>query len=84
MYSTSHLFTFGDFNFRISFPKDHEFSGKNQRPAVLEALSTEEGRERLKEYDQLTVAQKTGKVFQGLKEGDFWKFKVCYLQLINQ
>lgn len=80
MYSTSHLFAFGDLNFRLSFPKDHEFSGTDGRPAIMEALSTEEGRARLKEYDQLVVEQRKRTVFQGLKEGDFWKFKASHLK----
>jgi hypothetical protein len=76
MYATSHLFTFGDLNFRIAFPKDHELFGKTKRPDVAVALATEEGREKLKEFDQLFVSHKKGQVFQNLREGDFWKFKV--------
>jgi hypothetical protein len=84
MYSTSHLFTFGDLNFRLSLPTTHPMSGSLGRPQLLESLSAETGREYLKEYDQLHVERKKGTIFLGLREGDFWKFKVkrhveCFL-----
>jgi len=78
MYSTSHLFMFGDLNFRLSLPKSHPLSGSEGRPQLLASLSAEAGRESLKEYDQLYVERKKGTVFLGLHEGEFWKFKCSY------
>ena len=49
--------------------------------ALVSALDSESKREELKEYDQLRVEQKKGTVFVGLREGEFWKFKVCSSRL---
>jgi len=53
-------------------------SGSPARPLLLESLSTEPGRESLKEYDQLYVERKKGTIFLGLREGQFWNFKCSY------
>jgi len=77
IYDTSHLFFFGDLNFRLDLPETHPLRGPGNHDSLVSALDSESGREELKEYDQLRVEQKKGTVFVGLREGDFWKFKVC-------
>ncbi|TFY72711.1 hypothetical protein EVG20_g281, partial [Dentipellis fragilis] len=78
LYSTSHLFFLGDFNFRLSLPSTHPLAGTVNRPALLAALSTEDGRKQLKEYDQLVVEREKGSCFQLLREADFWRFQCSY------
>ena len=77
IYDTSHLFFFGDLNFRLDLPETHPLRGPDNHDALVSALDSESEREELKEYDQLRMEQKKGSVFVGLREGDFWKFKVC-------
>lgn len=77
IYDTSHLFFFGDLNFRLDLPETHPLRGPNNHDSLVSALDSESKREDLKEYDQLRVEQKKGAVCVGLREGDFWKFKVC-------
>jgi len=77
IYDTSHLFFFGDLNFRLDLPETHPLRGPDNHDSLVSALDSESKREELKEYDQLRVEQKKGTVFVGLREGDFWKFKVC-------
>ena len=77
IYDTSHLFFFGDLNFRLDLPETHPLRGPDNHDALVSALDSETKREELKEYDQLRMEQKKGSVFVGLREGDFWKFKVC-------
>ena len=76
IYDTSHLFFFGDLNFRLDLPESHPLYGPENHDALASALDNESKREELKEYDQLRVERKKGTVFVGLTEGDFWKFKV--------
>lgn len=76
IYDTSHLFFFGDLNFRLELPATHPLRGPDNHDALASALDSESKREELKEYDQLRVERKKGSVFVGLREGDFWKFKV--------
>ncbi|KAI0636729.1 Endonuclease/exonuclease/phosphatase [Trametes polyzona] len=79
MFATSHLFFFGDLNFRLSLPPTHAFASREQLPALVQALSSDEGRVALKEYDQLLIERDVkGTVFQGLREGEFWRFKCSY------
>lgn len=77
IYDTSHLFFFGDLNFRLELPEAHPLHGPDNHGSLVSALDIESKREELKEYDQLRVEQKKGSVLVGLREGDFWKFKVC-------
>ncbi|KAA1471206.1 DNase I-like protein [Dentipellis sp. KUC8613] len=84
LYSTSHLFFLGDFNFRISLPSTHALAGTANRPALLAALSTEDGRKQLKEYDQLVVERENGSCFQLLREADFWRFQCSYKYKIGE
>ncbi|EMD38292.1 hypothetical protein CERSUDRAFT_104892 [Gelatoporia subvermispora B] len=74
IYSTSHLFFFGDLNFRLAFPSDSDHPAN-----ILRTLSHEDTRETLKQYDQLVIERDVNQsIFAGLREGDFWKFKCSY------
>ncbi|KAG7092715.1 hypothetical protein E1B28_009045 [Marasmius oreades] len=77
IYATSHLFFFGDLNFRVSVPESHPLAGTLSSD-IPTAMNTEETREQLKEFDQLLVEQRKGTAFVGLREGEFWKFKCSY------
>jgi len=77
MYSTSHLFFFGDLNFRVSLPKAHPRK-QQLKLSAAETLNSESTREELKEYDQLLVERRKGTAFIGLKDGEFWKFQCSY------
>jgi hypothetical protein len=77
IYDTSHLFFFGDLNFRLDLPETHPLHGPNNLHDLASALDSEDKRGELKEYDQLRVERKKGTAFVGLREGEFWKFKVC-------
>ena len=77
IYDTSHLFFFGDLNFRLDLPESHPLHGPENHDSLVSALDSESKREELKEYDQLRMERKKGTVLTGLREGDFWNFKVC-------
>ena len=54
VYSTSHLFWFGDLNFRIVLPPDHRLAqGASTSTDLARVLEQESVREELKKYDQL-------------------------------
>ena len=78
LYETSHLFIFGDLNFRVALPESHPLYVKQKTPEFSQAIESEKSREELKEFDQLTTEKKKGSIFIGLREGDFWKFKCSY------
>ncbi|PSR83096.1 hypothetical protein PHLCEN_2v5900 [Hermanssonia centrifuga] len=79
IFSTSHLFFFGDLNFRVDFPPDSELSKLSRVEDAARILEQESVREDVKEYDQLLVERdQKGSVFVGLREGEFWKFKCSY------
>ncbi|KAJ3527448.1 hypothetical protein NM688_g8125 [Phlebia brevispora] len=79
MYSTSHLFFFGDLNFRINYPPDHPLANKRASSEVARMLDDESVREALKEDDQLYIERdQKGSGFVGMREGEFWKFKCSY------
>ncbi|KAI0372908.1 DNase I-like protein [Pilatotrama ljubarskyi] len=79
MFATSHLFFFGDLNFRLALPPTHALAPREQLGSLVQTLSTEEGRAALKEYDQLLIERDVkGTVFQGFREGEFWRFKCSY------
>ncbi|KAG6814543.1 hypothetical protein H0H92_000070 [Tricholoma furcatifolium] len=83
IYSTSHLFFFGDLNFRLDVPPQHPLvSGPNLDFARL--LDEENTREQLKDFDQLLIERRKGTVFQGLHEGEFWRFKCSYKYLLDE
>lgn len=80
MYDTSHLFFFGDLNFRIVLPPEHPLSQSASTSAdIARILDQESVREDLKEYDQLLLERdRHGRAFIGLREGEFWRFKCSY------
>ncbi|KAG7447983.1 inositol polyphosphate phosphatase [Guyanagaster necrorhizus] len=78
IYSTSHLFIFGDLNFRLSIPPCHPLHAFHTEPDVAAVLAAPETRETLKEFDQLLTERRKGTTLVGLREGEFWKFKCSY------
>ncbi|KAI0699673.1 Endonuclease/exonuclease/phosphatase [Cytidiella melzeri] len=79
MFSTSHLFFFGDLNFRLDMPPDHDLAHPSQLANFARLLEDERVREDLKKFDQLTIERDQNcSAFVGLREGEFWKFKCSY------
>ena len=78
IYKTSHLFFFGDLNFRLDIPPSHPLAKSSSRPKLLQALDDESERVKLKEYDQLLMERQSENAFIALREGEFWKFKCTY------
>ncbi|KAI5121690.1 hypothetical protein M0805_002765 [Coniferiporia weirii] len=83
LYATSHLFFLGDLNFRLAIPPDHAFGGSagagaGRGAAVYDALGDDAHREELKEFDELLRERRAGRVFVGLREAEFWRFKCTY------
>lgn len=80
MYDTSHLFFFGDLNFRIVLPPEHPLAQSASTSAdMAHVLEQESVREDLKGYDQLLLERdRHGRAFIGLREGEFWRFKCSY------
>ena len=80
MYDTSHLFWFGDLNFRIALPPEHALAqGASASGDLARVLEQESVRAELKEYDQLVIERDVkGTIFQSFREGEFWKFKCSY------
>ena len=79
MYSTSHLFFFGDLNFRVTIPPEHALAKTKSPIEAAHILDEESVREALKEEDQLLVERdQKGSAFIGFREGEFWKFKCSY------
>ncbi|KAG5647294.1 hypothetical protein DXG03_000831 [Asterophora parasitica] len=84
IYATSHLFLLGDLNFRLDIPPLHPLALRSNGVDFARALEDEKTREQLKEFDQLLVERRKGTVCQGLKEGEFWKFKCSYKYLLGE
>lgn len=83
IYETSHLFFLGDLNFRLDIPPLHPLAfSKNMDFARV--LDDEKTREQLKEFDQLLIERRKGTIFQGLHEGEFWKFKCSYKYVLGE
>jgi len=78
IYDSSHLFVFGDMNFRLDMPETYSLHSKRLTHDFSKAIESEKTREELKEFDQLTIEKRKGTIFVGLHEGDFWKFKCSY------
>lgn len=72
IYHSTHLFFFGDLNFRLEPPKSISREGFEQR------IRSDEGRESLVQYDQLCRVRNEGKALFSLREGDFWRFPCTY------
>ncbi len=84
IFETSHLFVFGDLNYRLELPKMHPTYAIIRLPEFSEALASDKLREELKEYDQLTMEKRKGNVCAGLREGEFWKFKCSYKYVLGE
>jgi hypothetical protein len=84
LYNTSHLFVFGDLNFRVSLPDDHEHKVASRTGAFARVLESYMEREKLREYDQLFTERKKGTTFIGLREGNFWNFKCSYKYVLGE
>ena len=79
MYSTSHLFFFGDLNFRLNIPPDHALVKSRSSDDIARILDEESVRESLKDEDQLVIERdQKGSAFIGFREGEFWRFKCSY------
>jgi hypothetical protein len=78
IYSTSHLFFFGDLNFRLALPPTSPYTGPANFQHLEATVDTQSGREELKEFDQLLQEWRKRTVFQGLRESNFWAFKCSY------
>ncbi|CCM04728.1 uncharacterized protein FIBRA_06916 [Fibroporia radiculosa] len=78
IYSTSHLFFFGDLNFRLAIPPGHPASSLS-RTEFARKLTSEAQRLALKEFDQLYQERDIKfNIFASLREADFWKFICSY------
>lgn len=84
MYATSHLFFFGDLNFRVAIPPSHPLRTASRGEEALTMLTDEKTRETLKEYDQLINERRKGRVFISLREGPFWAFKCTYKYALGE
>lgn len=89
IYETSHLFFTGDLNFRLAVPPTHQSNGMflgapGGHGLITERLKTDEGREELKEFDELTIERRKGTVCVGLREGEFWRFQCTYKFVLGE
>ncbi|KZV83798.1 skeletal muscle/kidney enriched inositol 5-phosphatase [Exidia glandulosa HHB12029] len=89
LYDTSHLFFHGDLNFRLHIPRDFQSDGvflgaPNNHELLVERLQTDAGREQLKDFDELVLARRNNEILQGLKEGEFWRFKCSYKFVLGE
>ncbi|KAG9090997.1 hypothetical protein FRC07_011961, partial [Ceratobasidium sp. 392] len=82
IYSTSHLFVFGDLNFRLDMPS---VDGQTlSHESLVSQLATPEGRDQARGWDQLRREMKAGNVLHGLREGDFWDFPPSYKYILGE
>ncbi len=65
----------GDLNFRLEIPSSYPLRVDE---GFAQVIDSEETREELREFDQLTVERRKGRVLVGLREGEFWRFKCSY------
>ncbi|KAI0093845.1 skeletal muscle/kidney enriched inositol 5-phosphatase [Irpex rosettiformis] len=85
IYSTSHLFFFGDLNFRLDLPENHVLSRTSPEIGFGQLLEQDHVREDLKQYDQLLVERdQKHSAFVGLREGEFWRFKCSYKYILGE
>lgn len=79
IYDTTHLFFFGDLNFRLAKAGcDHQENSGLDTTELLHMNGTLDGRRKLKEHDQLIRAQTDGKALLGLREGEIEQFPVTF------
>jgi len=76
VYDSTHLFFFGDLNFRLDVPKSLD------RPDFEQMVRTVEGRKQLLQYDQLVRAQRENRI-PLMKEAPLWDFQPTYKFLLN-
>ncbi|CAE7063375.1 unnamed protein product [Rhizoctonia solani] len=76
IYATSHLFVFGDTNSRLDVPTSDSRSLTHDD--VVAQISTPQGREQAKNWDQLRREIGLENTFHGLREGEFWEFLPSY------
>lgn len=85
LYATSHLFVFGDLNFRLALPPGHALADPTPGVDVSRVLDAENVREELKAFDQLIIERdERRRAFLGLREGEFWRFKCSYKYLLGE
>lgn len=77
IYATSHLFFFGDMNFRL---RKEEPQGEEW---IRARLDTPSGLEELSALDELSREMRGGRVCQGLREGDFKAFRPTYKHIVG-
>jgi hypothetical protein len=75
-YATSHLFVFGDLNFRLQ--PSAALPDAVALAASLATATVTERAELAQAHDQLTAARRIGTACQALHEGAFWAFKPTY------
>lgn len=71
IYDSTHVFFFGDLNFRLDVPKSLD------RSDFERMARTVEGRKQLLQYDQLVRAQREGRI-PPMKEAPLWDFQPTY------
>ncbi|KAG9019560.1 hypothetical protein FRB90_000468 [Tulasnella sp. 427] len=77
IYDSTHLFLFGDLNFRLVRQEGLSYTD------IQEKAASAEGRRELAALDELTVEMQNGTVCNGLHEGDFSAFKPTYKYLLS-
>lgn len=77
IYDSTHLFFFGDLNFRLIQKDGLSYS------SIQEMANSPAGRQKLAQLDELTTEMRNGNVCNGLHEGDFSSFKPTYKYLLT-
>ncbi len=77
IYDTTHLFFFGDLNFRVVRPREGDRS-TSSIPDLLRLNATVGGRTELVKYDQLRRVMAEGRIGFGLREGEIEQFPLSY------
>lgn len=79
IFSSSHVFFFGDLNFRLDGIPSEMLPEHSKLAHGVAELLHDETRPKLKEYDQLvSVRDQLGTAFVGFREGEFWQFKCSF------
>ena len=79
IFSSSHVFFFGDLNFRLEGVATQMLTNPSEPSLSIAELLRDETRPELKEYDQLVSERDhKGTAFVGFREGEFWQFKCSY------
>lgn len=84
IYDTTHLFFFGDLNFRLTKPGADHLKDSGLVPTdILHLNDSIAGRRELRQHDQLSRAQREGKTLLGLREGELEQFPLTYKYVIG-